>query len=135
MKKSLIVIAPISVFFATLMIVIPTSSAIISPIDTTQKIGSFGENVEVFLTGHSTPGDKEIIRAEHKITRLEDKADDLQMQADDATGAKKDRLQARADRAEDRLCSEALNQQQKLAAKGKASTIIDGIVASDRCNP
>jgi len=127
------------------LIVTPGSSAFSNPFDTQKRIGEFGENVQIFLTSHSgTVFDRAIVNAEHKIMRLQDKANNLQQDADEAKaeadaeppGKKKDRLNARADRiqgkadkAADTLCVQALNEQTKLAADGKNSTFIDGVVS------
>lgn len=150
--QKIIIPGIVSVVFFSLIFVLNYSSiyadeSIIDVQLTVPQTTPFGENAEIVITSHSDPvNDREIVNAEHKISRLEAKADSLQQKADDAQtdadneppGKKQDRLQVRADRIQGQadkaaanLCTQALEQQQKLAANGKSSDDIDDVV--DAC--
>jgi len=130
MLKRALVGTSIGLFSIFSLMMMPSISGMPNPIDTSNSIVEWGNDVEVVLGTSSPSDDKDVKKADKKVMKKQNKwMKAVQKCAD--TG--KDKDCKKAEKEGKKMCKEANKQAEKLAKKGKSSAFVDGVRTSPPC--
>jgi len=129
MLKRALVGTSIGLFSIFSLMMMPSISGMPNPIDTSNSIVEWGNDVEVVLGTSSPSDDKDVKKADKKVQKKQNKWNkDVQKCAEG-----NDKACKKAPKSGQKMCKEANKQAGKLAKKGKSSDFVDGVLAAFPC--
>ncbi len=128
-KRALLGVS-IGLFSIFSLMMMPSISGMPNPIDTSNSIVEWGNDVEVVLGNGSPSDDKDVKKADKKVQKKQGKWMKAVQKCSDT---EKEKDCNKAIKKGQKLCKEANKQAGKLAKKGKSSDFIDGVLANPPC--